>query len=100
MGDLPAQVILHPLDRRGCRWAPAVTTWTPRGTSPRTSGGVLARPIRTVGAAQSQVTPSRRTKSNTRAGSTLGRQTWVLPDAVTVQVKVQPLACWRGVCDT
>src|ERR1035438_1951697 len=32
--------------------APAVTTWTPFGSSPRVSAGAFARAIRTVGAAQ------------------------------------------------
>src|SRR2546425_9307135 len=65
--------------------APAVTTWTPGGTSPRTCGGALASPISTVGAADIQVTCSSRTSLKTADGSTLGRQMWVAPAAVTTQ---------------
>ncbi len=76
----------------GAGGAPAVTTCTPAGTSPRTSAGAFASEISTVGAAHSQRIFSSRISLNTAAGSTLGRQTWVAPAAVTVQVKVQPLA--------
>src|ERR1700682_4962074 len=72
--------------------APAVTTRTPRGRSPRRLAGALASPIRTVGAAHSQVTRSSRISRKTVAGSGFGRQTWVLAAAVTVQTNVQPLA--------
>src|SRR5437867_1456560 len=80
----------------GAGGAPAVTTWTPGGTRPRSSGPALARPIRTVGAAHIQVTPSLRTNSNTRDGSTFRRHTWVAPTAVTVQVNVHPFAWNMG----
>src|SRR5207245_10143640 len=72
--------------------APAVTTLTPRGTSPRAAAGALARAIKTVGAAQSQLTFSVRMSSNTRVGSTFGKQTWTPPTAVTNHTKVQPFA--------
>src|SRR2546421_8082699 len=76
--------------------APAVTTRTPRGTSPRTLAGALASPIRTVGAAHSQVTCSSRINRKTAAGSGFGRQMWVLAAAVTVQTNVHPLAWDMG----
>ena len=66
--------------------APAVTTRTPAGTSPRVSAGALASEISTVGAAHMSVTRSSRIRPKTRAGSTLRRQTWVPAAAVTVQV--------------
>ena len=66
--------------------APAVTTCTPGGTPPRTSSGVLASMMSTVGAAHNQLTSSVRISSNTRAGSITGRHTCVPPAAVTVQV--------------
>src|ERR1700677_2904178 len=72
--------------------APAVTTRTPAGTSPRTSAGALASEISTVGAAHSSRTFSSRISRNTVAGSTLRRQTWTPAAAVTVQVNVQPFA--------
>src|SRR3989440_12682088 len=72
--------------------APAVTTLTPRGTSPRTATGALARAMSTVGAAHSQLTCSLRMSSNTRAGSTLGRHTCTPPTAVTIHTNVHPLA--------
>jgi len=46
----------------------------------------------TVGAAHNIVILSFLTLANTPAGSTLRRQTWVPPAAVTIQTKVQPLA--------
>src|SRR5262252_6765292 len=72
--------------------APAVTTRTPRGAPARSSGGALAIAISTVGAAHSIVIDSRAIASNTRGGSTLRKHTWVPPTAVTIHVKVQPLA--------
>ncbi len=66
--------------------APAVTTRTPAGTSPRTAAGALASEISTVGAAHSQPTCSSLISSKTVAGSTLRRQTCVPAAAVTVQV--------------
>ena len=66
--------------------APAVTTWTPAGTSPRTDGGALAIVISTVGAAHSQLTCSSLISPKIVAGSTLRRQTCVPAAAVTVQV--------------
>ena len=66
--------------------APAVTTCTPGGTSPRTCAGALASEISTVGAALSHRTFSCLISRNTSAGSTLGRQTWTPAAAVTVQV--------------
>ena len=50
--------------------APAVSTRTPRGTPAFRSAGALARPMRTVGAAQRKVMPSSRTSRNAAAGST------------------------------
>jgi hypothetical protein len=72
--------------------APAVSTRTPRGTDPRALSGAPATPIKTVGAAQSIVTCSRRIASKTAAGSTLRRHTCAAPAAVTVHTNVQPLA--------
>ena len=66
--------------------APAVTTRTPAGTSPRTPAEAFASAISTVGAAQSKFTLSSRISRNTSAGSTLRRQMWVAAAAVTVQV--------------
>ncbi len=66
--------------------APAVTTWTPAGTSPRTDAGALANEISTVGAALSQLTFSSRISAKMVAGSTFRRQMWVAAAAVTVQV--------------
>ncbi len=43
--------------------APAVTTCTPAGTSPRTEAGALASEISTVGAAHSQLTCSSLSRS-------------------------------------
>jgi hypothetical protein len=59
---------------------------------PCTAAGALASAISTVGAADSQVTRSSRIRAKTSAGSTLRRHTCVPPAAVTVQVKVHPLA--------
>ena len=72
--------------------APPVTTCTPAGTLPRAEAGALASEISTVGAAHSQLTRSSLISPKVVAGSTLRRQTWVPAAAVTVQVKVQPLA--------
>jgi len=66
--------------------APAVTTRTPAGTSPRVSAGAFAREISTVGAAHMRTACSSLISSKTRAGSTLRRQTCVPAAAVTVQV--------------
>src|ERR1700689_70857 len=72
--------------------APAVTTCTPVGTSPRTEAGALASEISTVGAAHIQVTFSSLIRVKIVAGSTLRRQMGIPAAAVTVQVYVQPLA--------
>src|SRR6202034_1790152 len=72
--------------------APAVTTRTPAGTSPRASAGALASVISTVGAAHSEPTCSSLIRPKMTPGSTLRRQTWVPAAAVTVQVYVQPFA--------
>src|SRR5438067_13354299 len=72
--------------------APAVITCTPLGTSPRALAGAFASDISTVGAAHSQPTCSARTRSKTRAGSTLGRQMCRPPAAVIIHTNVQPLA--------
>src|SRR5260370_39661174 len=72
--------------------APAVTTRTPAGTSPRTEAGALASEISTAGAAHSQLTFSSLISPKMVAGSTLRRQMWVPAAAVTVQGEVQPLA--------
>src|SRR4029077_1601592 len=66
--------------------APAVTTRTPGGTSPRTAAGALASEMSTVGAAHRLPICSSRISWNTATGSTLRRQTWVAAAAVTVQV--------------
>ena len=66
--------------------APAVTTRTPAGTSPRTEAGALASAISTVGAAHSEPTRSSLISPKMMAGSTLRRQTCVPAAAVTVQV--------------
>ena len=76
--------------------APAVITCTPLGTSPRALAGAFARDISTVGAAHSQPTCSERTRSKTRAGSTLGRQMCRPPAAVMIHTNVQPLAWNMG----
>jgi hypothetical protein len=76
--------------------APAVTTRTPAGTSPRTGAGALASEISTVGAAHSEPTFSFLISAKMVAGSTLRRQMWVPAAAVTVQVYVQPLAWNMG----
>ena len=47
--------------------------------------------VSTVGAALKWVTPSSRSSCQIRSGSTLRRQTWVPPTAVTAQVMHQPL---------
>src|ERR1700729_1685418 len=70
--------------------APAVTTWTPGGTAPRTSAGAFASEISTVGAAHRLPTCSWRMSWNTAPGSTLRRQTCVAAAAVTARVYVQP----------
>ncbi len=67
-------------------------TRTPRGARARTSGGTLAMPMSTVGAAHIIVAPSLSINSNTLTGSTFRRQTCAPPTAVTIQVNVQPLA--------
>src|SRR5438128_2454664 len=72
--------------------APAVTTRMPERTPRRSSWGALARESRIVGAADSAVTRSRLTFSNTARDSTFRRQTWAAPTAVTVHTKVHPLA--------
>ena len=48
-------------------------------------------PISTVGAAQNMVMLSSLMSRKMRAGSTCRRHTWVMPRAVLIQVKVQPL---------
>src|ERR1041385_5283727 len=58
---------------------------------PRSSGGALATPMSTVGAAQNIVIPSAAMCSKMVRGSTLRRQTWVAPTAVTIQTNVHPL---------
>ena len=72
--------------------APAVITFTPRGAKPFSSAGAPARVMSTVGAAHIQVTSSAAARRNTAAASTLLRHTCLAPTAVTVHVKVQPLA--------
>ncbi len=62
----------------------------------RSSAGAHAIPMRTVGAAHSIVTFSRAMLAKTEAGSTLRRQTWVAPAAVTIQTNVHPLAWNMG----
>ncbi len=56
-----------------------------RGSGPAWAAGWLTSAIKTVGAAQKWVTPAVRTRSQTAAGSSLRRQTWVAPIAVTAQ---------------
>jgi hypothetical protein len=72
--------------------APAVTIRTPRRASLRCCSGPLAIPIKTVGAAHSMVTDSCLIFSKILPASTLRRQMWAPPTAVTIQTKVQPLA--------
>src|SRR6266480_4571579 len=76
--------------------APAVTTRTPRGTLPRTLAGALASPIRTVGAAHSQVTCSSRINRKTSAGSGFGRQMWV-PEVAVADPQPEVKQCSDGV---
>ena len=73
--------------------APAVRSLTFRpAAGARAASGALAMPMRTVGAAQSVVTPSSPTSLKIATGSTLRRQTCAHPRAVASHVKVQPLA--------
>ena len=72
--------------------APAVSTRTPRGAPALRASDALASPMSTVGAAHRNVTASSATSRKTAAGSTFRRHTWHPPIAVTIQVKVQPLA--------
>ena len=76
--------------------APAVSTRIPRGAPRLASAGAFAIPMSTVGAAHSVVIRSAAMRSKTARGSTLRRQTWTPPAAVTVQTKVQPLAWNMG----
>ena len=71
--------------------APAVTTRTPAGTSPRTDAGALASEISTVGAAHSQLTCSSLISPKMVGGSTLRRQTSIPPVAATAHGKHHPL---------
>ncbi len=92
MGQLPAELALDELDRGGGGGAPAVNRRTPRGAPALTSSGALAMEMSTVGAAQNMVMRSSRMRRNTAFASTCRRQTWAMPRAVLIQVKVQPLA--------
>src|SRR4029453_8426807 len=76
--------------------APAVKTRTPFGARRRRASGAFANEIKTVGAAHSIVIRSFAINSKTARDSTLRRQMWVAPAAVTVQTKVQPLALKNG----
>ena len=76
--------------------APAVNSRTPFGAPARTSPGALAMPISTVGAAQNIVMPSSRMSRKMALGSTCRRHTWVMPRAVLIQTKVQPLTWNMG----
>src|SRR5947207_1648437 len=72
--------------------APAVKTRTALGADRRISSSALARPISTVGAAQSIVMRSFLISSKTKRESTFRRHTCAAPAAVTVQTNVQPFA--------
>ena len=72
--------------------APAVITPTPFGAMAFASAGALASMISTVGAAHSRVILSSAAILKTVGASNFGRQTCLAPTAVTVHVKVQPLA--------
>ncbi len=65
--------------------AAATLTMSLRGSGPCRAEGWFASEMRTVGAAQKWVTFWARTRSQTAPGSSLRRQTWVAPIAVTAQ---------------
>src|SRR3712207_2549147 len=69
--------------------APPVVTVTGRGS--RRAPGWLTSMVWTVGAPLKWVISPCSRRSQTRAGSTLGRQTLVPPTAASAQVKHQPL---------
>ncbi len=63
--------------------AAAVLTINLPGSGPSWAPGWLTSEISTVGAAQKWVTPAVRTSFQTAPGSSLRRQRWVAPIAVT-----------------
>ena len=94
MRQLPSEFPLDQLDGRGSRRRPgseqANAAWR---TSAAVSAGALAMPISTVGAAQNIVMLSSLDQLDRSVpGSTRRRQTCVIPRAVLIHMKVQPLA--------
>ena len=66
--------------------APPVATSTVRANVRFTSAGACTSMLSTIGAPHRWVTPACSISGKITAGSTLRRQTWVPPTAVTAQV--------------